>query len=72
MEEWDKIAWLCFHMPRFSKGSLKFEKFHPFRQGQEEMNITQMAMWMSEMRDYLPKTLTEEEIERKWVKFKDG
>lgn len=35
-DEWDRIAWLCYCMPRFSRRRYRPEDFNPFRSGKEE------------------------------------
>jgi len=67
MEEWDRIAWLCMHMPRFSKKRVKLEDFHPFRGKQaKQFDFQKWRQWRKKVKNILPATLTEDEIAAKW------
>lgn len=70
LEEWDRVAWLCFYMPRFSSRRMKPEDFHPIRSAKNQVNIGELLCWIKEMKNYLPHKLSEEEIEKRWQAFK--
>ena len=71
LDEWDRIAWLCFYMPRFSRKSYVPDDFHPLRAGDKKMNLGAFTHWVKEMHDYLPATMSNEEIESRWKKAKE-
>lgn len=66
IEAWDHTAWICLHMPSFSKSERKFESFHPLRKSRQTTDIASMNAWVDEVATTLPKTLTREEIDRRW------
>lgn len=71
MEEWDKVAWTCFFIPRFTKKRFKLEDFHPFRGRTQAVNIFKLNKRIDELGKNLPETLSKEEIEKMWEKRKE-
>ena len=74
MNEWDYIAWTCFHIPRFSKGSKKLEEFHPIRVAEAQVSYTRTLSSLSSARKKakLRKEVTDEEFDEMWDKFNRG
>jgi len=70
MEEWDKVAWTCLFIPKFSKKRHKFEDFHPFRGRSKAVNIFKLNKRIEEVGKNLPKSLTNAEIDALWEKHK--
>lgn len=66
LEAWDHTAWICLHIPSFAKSERRFESFHPLRKGQQKTDVAELNAWVDEMSATLPKTLTREEIDRRW------
>jgi hypothetical protein len=68
MEDWDQVAWLCAHVPRFSKRRYTVEDFHPLRKARRQVNISELDRQIKEVESLLPDDLTEDEIEARWKK----
>ena len=70
MEQWDHTAWICLHQPRMTKKRYKLEDFHPMRGNRKQVSLYEYNKFMGEARKILPKTLSNEEIEQRWLKYK--
>ncbi len=71
MEEWDRVAWMCFFIPRFTKKRYKVEDFHPLRGKSKAVDIFKLNKRIEEVRKNMPKSLTNEEIDALWEKRKE-
>jgi hypothetical protein len=69
MEEWDRIAWLCAHIPRFGSARKTLDDFHPIRGRNKTVNMGQLLAWGEEQKQRLPKYESEEDIERRWQAY---
>jgi len=71
MRAWDHTAWLCFHIPRFTKRRFSVEDFHPLRAQHRSLNVTQFDQWRESVKDKLPDDLSEAEIMRRYEAVKE-
>lgn len=69
MEEWDKVAWLTFHIP-WTGGKGQWTSYNPLRL--EKKKADKAALDKAGADAELPETLTEEEIEARWLAYKEG
>ena len=67
LTEWDKVAWLVYHVP-FTGGKGKWQDYNPLRQLEKQATKRRFSKDMDSARAHLPDTLTEDEIEELWQK----
>ena len=67
MEEWDRVAWLCYWMPRFGGRKKKPKDFQPFRMEDTEANLRRLDEIVRSK--ILPDSLTNEEIDKVLEKY---
>ena len=72
MHDWDQVAWLCAHIPSFSKKRHSISDFHPLRKKDKQALLGKISKQMEAWRGRLAKTLTPEELEAKWQAYKSG
>lgn len=65
---WNHTAWLCLHIPKFSKKTFSFEDFHPLIREQTKGNISLLRRLAEEID--LPEKLSEEEKRARFEKWK--
>ena len=53
-----------------TKKRFKLEDFHPMRGTKRQISLYELTRFMSHAKEILPETLSEEEIERRWLKYK--
>ncbi len=64
MEKWDRVAWLCFHVPSFSKRRRQLADFNPLRARQRTASISAVTKQMDEMKTKLPDTLSPDALKQ--------
>jgi len=69
MEQWDRYAWICAHIPRFSKESKTFDDLQPLRKRKKNANLLALDSALKKHRDHLPETVTQEEFDAGWERF---
>jgi len=69
MSGWDQTAWLCYHIPRFSSRRVQPADFNPMRSKDRQSNLIKLEQQFGRFSQILPKTLTEEEIDRRWSAY---
>lgn len=77
MAEWDRIAWLCMLMPRFSDQEKRYEDFHPFRNSTgtsdswdgKTTDVAKLHESVEYWSERLPKKLTPDEYEAAYQRF---
>jgi len=67
MEEWDRVAKICYHIPRFSKQMVKPDDFNPLRAKKNAADFGQVMAWAEDQK--LAKYTSEDEIEARWEEF---
>ena len=80
MAEWDRVAWLCMMMPRFSDQERQYEDFHPFRNSnkigtsetwdRKTTDLAKLSESVAYWKERLPKKLSPEEHEAAYQRFK--
>jgi hypothetical protein len=69
-EEWDKVAWVCLHQPRWSRKRYRLIDFQPLRKaarrGQADIGKVDKIVASK----LLPDELTNKEIDALWEKRK--
>lgn len=65
-DEWDRIAWLCMHIPSFRKGTRRFSAFHPILKAENAVDIRELQEWAEDVSKLMPETISEEEDKRKY------
>jgi len=70
MEQWNHTAWICFHIPSFSKEAKSADDFHPLKRQQwVAIPAEDFGESVREVRRTLPMVLSPEEKERKWREY---
>jgi len=72
MAAWDRTAWLCLHIPNFSKKRRRLSDVHPLRGAKRQVNLGKLLRQMDEFSKHLPEHMTEAEIDAAWDKWKDS
>lgn len=67
MDEWDRAAWLCLHMPRFSKKRYSLSDFQPFRRAEKKTSMKKLDKIVAS--GLLPDKLSNEEAEKVLEKY---
>ncbi len=78
MGEWDRIAWVCMMMPRFSDTPASFEVCHPFRNevgtsdtwDGKTTDLVKLQDGLDYWKERLPEKLTPEEHEAAYQRFR--
>ena len=65
-DEWDRVAWLCLHMPRLSGEVMTIDDFHPIRIQEKKNALADIDKGIADVKELLPDELSEDEIERQW------
>jgi hypothetical protein len=76
MAEWDRIAWIAFHIPKFSKKAPRhFEDYQPLRKGSRKTNAIAFLDALEKNRKRLPKEISNARLEKQfnaWVEKTGG
>ena len=71
MAMYDHAAWICMHIPSFSKERKVLADFHPMLREQQKQSAAGLRKFIDEAKDILPETLSEEEQRRRFEEWKN-